>query len=196
MSKEREFFTEAIAKQYSNYSRYIDELFRSHNATFLLFLQTLAELCRGPYLISSVTDSCLEVVKALCAFIDLVNEKYAKLLSGKATEEESDSEAEEEVKKADPLATTTVELSRKLCWLIGSLAHNLVKVKPEEIDQTKKEDEKERMARLLMSSRLLSGGIENRHMNLFTQKTKDTMADILTISNDYTLLELLTIKDT
>lgn len=44
-----------------------------------------------------------------------------------------------------------------------------------------------------MSSRLLSGGIENRHMNLFTQKTKDTMADILTISNDYTLLELLTV---
>ena len=52
------------------------------------------------------------------------------------------------------------------------------------------------MARLLMSSRLLSGGIENRHMNLFSQKTKDTMSDILTISNDFTLLELLTVQNT
>ena len=60
----------------------------------------------------------------------------------------------------------------------------------------KREAEKERMARLLMSSRLLSGGIENRHMNLFTQKTKDTMSDVLHISNDFTLLELLTVKDT
>ena len=131
MSKEREFFTEAIAKQYSNYSRYVDELFRSHTATFLLYLQTLSELCRGPYLISSVSDSCLEVVRSLCAYIDLVNEKYAKLLSGKATEEASDSEAEDDVSKSDPLADTTVEVSRKLCWLIGSLAHNLVLVKPE-----------------------------------------------------------------
>jgi len=124
-----------------------------------------------------------------------VNDKYAKLLSGKTTEEESDSDAESEVTKSDPLAATIVELARKLCWLIGSLAHNLVVVKPEEVqaDQQKREDEKERMARLLMSSRLLSGGIENRHMNLFSQKTKDTMSDILTISNDFTLLELLTI---
>lgn len=145
-----------------------------------------------------MSDSCLEVVRALCSYVDLVNDKYAKLLSGKTTEEESDSDAESEVTKSDPLAATIVELARKLCWLIGSLAHNLVVVKPEEVqaDQQKREDEKERMARLLMSSRLLSGGIENRHMNLFSQKTKDTMSDILTISNDFTLLELLTIQDT
>ena len=68
-------------------------------------------------------------------------------------------------------------------------------VKPDEIksELAKKELEKEKMARLLMSSRLLSGGIENRHMNLFSQKTKDMMSDILTISNDFTLLELLTV---
>ena len=51
------------------------------------------------------------------------------------------------------------------------------------------------MTRLLMDSKLLSGGIENRHMNLFSKATKDQMIDFLTISNDNTLLELLTVVD-
>jgi hypothetical protein len=38
MSKDREFFTEAVAKQYSNYSRFVDELFRSLSASFLLYI--------------------------------------------------------------------------------------------------------------------------------------------------------------
>jgi hypothetical protein len=45
-----------------------------------------------------------------------------------------------------------------------------VVVKPEAIkeDKTKNEEAKEKMTRLLMDSKLLSGGIENRHMNLFS----------------------------
>lgn len=48
-------------------------------------------------------------------------------------------------------------------------------VKPEakKEDQAKKEEEKEKMTRLLMGSKLLSGGIENRHMNLFSKAIKD-----------------------
>lgn len=91
---------------------------------------------------------------------------------------------------------TILDFSRKICWLIGSIAHKLVEVKPDEINpDNKREVEKDRMVRMLMTSRLLSGGIENRHMNLFSQKTKEVITDILTISNDFTLLELLTVKD-
>ena len=106
MSKNREFFTEEVSKQYSNYSRYIDELFRKNASTFLLYSQTLSEICRGSFLISSVSDSCLDVVRTLCSYLDLVNTKYAKLLAGKSSEEEDDSEAEEAVQKNDEFATT------------------------------------------------------------------------------------------
>lgn len=133
MSKNREFFTEEVSKQYSNYSRYIDELFRKNASTFLLYSQTLSEICRGSFLISSVSDSCLDVVRTLCSYLDLVNTKYAKLLAGKSSEEEDDSEAEEVVQKNDEFATTIEQLARKLCWLTSSLAHSLVVVKPDEI---------------------------------------------------------------
>jgi hypothetical protein len=134
MSKDREFFTEDTAKQYSNYSRYIDQQFRSQASTFLLYIQTLSEICRDSFLISSVTESCLDVVRALCSYLDLVNTKYAKLLAGKTSQDEDDSEAEEEITKSDAFAVTIEELTRKLCWLIGSLAHNLVVVKPDAIN--------------------------------------------------------------
>jgi len=197
-SKDQDYFTEDVAKVYCNYSRHIDAFFRRTASSFLLYIQTLPELCRNPYLISSISDSCLEVVKTLVEFLHIVDDKYGRHLAGKKKPEDSDSEAEDEWSKDDVFQTTVQLFSRKICWLTGSLAHNLVIVKPEEINQdiAKREAEKERMARLLMSSKLLSGGIENRHMNLFTQKTKDTMSDVLHISNDFTLLELLTIKDT
>jgi hypothetical protein len=80
--------------------------------------------------------------------------------------------------------------------LIGHIAHTFVVVKPEEANiESKREAEKDRMTRLLMTSKLLSGGIENRHINMFGQNTKELMSDILTISNDFTLLDLLTVKD-
>jgi hypothetical protein len=63
-SKEQDFFTEEMAKQYSNYSQQLDVFFRSGIAsTFLLYVQTLPELCRvDPYLISSISNSCLDVL--------------------------------------------------------------------------------------------------------------------------------------
>jgi len=101
MSKSREFFTEDMSKQYSNYSKYIYEIFQQNASTFLLYSQTLSEICRGSFLISSVSNSCLDVVHTLCAYLDLVNTKYAKQLAGKNSEEEDDSEADELVEKND-----------------------------------------------------------------------------------------------
>jgi len=146
-----------------------------------------------------VSDSCLDVVRSLNHFLHIVGIKYGRHLAGKIKEEdELDSEDDDDFEKNDEFSETIENFTRKICWLTGSLAHNLIIVKPEELnaDLAKKELEKEKMARLLMSSRLLSGGIENRHMNLFSNKTKETMSDILHISNDFTLLELLTVKDT
>lgn len=138
----------------------------------------------------------------MSSYLDFVNDKYVKQLSGKFAEEEenesdSDEESEKKYERNDAFADKIAILSREICWLTGSLAHGLIEVKSEVIDpdKAKKEKEQEKMERLLMDSKLLSGGIENRHMNIFSKKTKDQMMDILSISGDNTLLELLTVAD-
>jgi hypothetical protein len=74
-----------MAKQYSNYSQQLDVFFRSGMAsTFLLYVQTLPELCRAdPYLISSISNSCLDVLQAMCTFLNTVDKKYVRQLAGK-----------------------------------------------------------------------------------------------------------------
>lgn len=168
----KEFFTEDMAKQYSNYSRHIDQYFKGLASSFVLFIQTLPEMCRGPFLISSVSNSCLEVIQALVVFLSSADAKYRRHLAGKLKEEDEDSTTEDECEQDDRFVDSLRSLAQQISWLAGSLAHELVKVKPAEginPDQNKKEAEKERMARLLMSSRLLSGGVENRHLNTFTK---------------------------
>ena len=52
-------------------------------------------------------------------------------------------------------------------------AYKLIKVKEAEKDQEKKEKESanEKMQDLIIQSNLLSGGIENRYVTLFSQET-------------------------
>lgn len=61
--------------------------------------------------------------------------------------------------------------SRNLCWFIGMTSYKLIKVKEVEKDQEKKEKEatqNEKMQDLIIQSNLLSGGIENRFLTLFS----------------------------
>lgn len=63
--------------------------------------------------------------------------------------------------------------SRNLCWFIGMTAYKLIKVKEaEKGDQEKKEGKEptqsEKMQDLIVQSNLLSGGIENRFLTLFS----------------------------
>jgi len=54
---------------------------------------------------------------------------------------------------------------------------------------TKNEEAKERMSHLLMVSKLLSAGMENHHIFLFSKVT-NMMIDFLTVTNYNTFLEL------
>ncbi len=71
-------------------------------------------------------------------------------------------------------------LVRKTAWLVGSLSFNLIRVK--KMQQTT--DPKEKMIRMLMESKVLSGGIESRFLPTFDKATKEKLIHTLEISND------------
>jgi hypothetical protein len=73
----------------------------------------------------------------------------------------------------DKFRQSISSFSRNLCWFIGKAAYNLIKVKETEKDQEKEKDKKkesddEKMENLIIQSNLLSGGIENRFVTLFS----------------------------
>jgi hypothetical protein len=65
-------------------------------------------------------------------------------------------------------------------------AYKLIKVKEVEKDQEKKEKEtqNEKMQDLIVQSNLLSGGIENRFLTLFSQDAQTQLNELIKISHD------------
>jgi len=75
-------------------------------------------------------------------------------------------------------------------------AYKLIKVKEVEKDQEKKDKESpsEKMQDLIIQSNLLSGGIENRFITLFSNDTQATLMDLIKISHDTKLQQMLVEK--
>lgn len=70
--------------------------------------------------------------------------------------------------------------------MVGSIAYNLILIKNKAVDEPAKEEAKEetadqKMIRMLMESKVLSGGIEGRFLSTFAQDTKDKLKIILDI---------------
>jgi hypothetical protein len=74
----------------------------------------------------------------------------------------------------DKLRKTLDKFSRNLSWFVGMISYKLIKIKEPEKSEEKKDKEKEKesssekMQDLIISSNLLSGGIENRFLLLFS----------------------------
>lgn len=93
------------------------------------------------------------------------------------------------------MSENVVGLSRSLSWFLGTISFNLVNItKDESADpQSKDETEEQKMARMLLESKVLSGGLENRFISSFSQETKDTLKPLFEIiqeiNQDNSLLE-------
>lgn len=81
------------------------------------------------------------------------------------------------------MSENVVGLSRSLSWFLGTISFNLVNItKDESADpQSKDETEEQKMARMLLESKVLSGGLENRFISSFSQETKDTLKPLFEI---------------
>jgi hypothetical protein len=112
-------------------------------------------------------------------------------------ESESDCEVTEETIEKNEMVTMVFMMIRRISWFIGSISFNLIHIKSEELtlEQIKEETSDQKMTRLLMESKILSGGIENRFLSTFAQETKDKLKPVLEISGSTKILEMLESKD-
>jgi len=112
-------------------------------------------------------------------------------LSGKPGVPE-DSE-EEDPAMDDVFIKELDKIQRRVCWGIGLVSFNYTFVKSTTLspEEQKAETHPQRMERLLMDSKLLSGGIENRFIRTFSSEVREQIKSVLAISGDYTLHEMV-----
>lgn len=129
----------------------------------------------------SISQSVIGIVEALGDYYALIKKFKEKL---------NTSDDKDKLKKFFD------SFSRNLCWFIGMSAYKLIKVKEVEKDQEKKDKESpsEKMQDLIIQSNLLSGGIENRFITLFSNDTQATLMDLIKISHDTKLQQMLVEK--
>ena len=91
----------------------------------------------------------------------------------------------------DKLKKFLDSFSRNLCWFIGMTSYKLIRVKEEKEGDKKEAAPNDKMQDLIIQSSLLSGGIENRFITQFSPEAQTLLQDLVKISDDKKLLELL-----
>jgi hypothetical protein len=128
-----------------------------------LYIQTFGVFKLKPSLLPVVCHSSLDLLSEISGFNTLMKSHSEKVTSFGADGK-------------DRLKTFFDQFSRSLSWFVGMTAYKLIKVKDEkESDKDSKKDAKEtssdKMHDLIIQSNLLSGGIENRFLSLFSEET-------------------------
>lgn len=120
-----------------------------------LYVQTFSVFKLRTTLLPAITGAVIGILKE-------ISDYYA--LAKKFSEKLNVSQEKDKLKKC------LDSFSRNLGWFIGMTAYKMIKVKEVEKDQEKKEKESanEKMQDLIIQSNLLSGGIENRFVTLFS----------------------------
>lgn len=93
------------------------------------------------------------------------------------------------VKKDESVAKSSLKkfinkVSRNISWFIGMTAYKLIKIKNETVVSKENEGEQKNNVDsndLIVQSNLLSGGIELRFVNTFSQDTLSQMLELLKI---------------
>ncbi len=106
---------------------------------------------------------------------------------------------DEDVSNEDNNMTRNVSvLVRRICWFIGRISFSLIRVDASTDEESKEKDKSksadEKMAKMLMESKLLSGGIESRFLSTFAEDIKSKLTPVLAISNDMDNLAFLSMN--
>lgn len=166
----------------------MDQLFEFNSGFFAiitLYVQTFAVFKVKTSLLPSISHSTLDIIGEISSYNTLMK-KYQEKVSSFSGDK-------------DRLKKFLDSFSRSLSWFLGMTAYKLIKVKDEK-DQDKKDKEKstdkdstshDKMQDLIIQSNLLSGGIENRFITLFSNEAQVQLQDLIKISQDKKLLQLL-----
>lgn len=79
------------------------------------------------------------------------------------------------------------QILRSCSWLIGRFSYSLIRIKKAE-----KETDEEKNYKLLLHSKIFSGGFENRYLHLFSKRTVKKMQELADITEDKDFLEYFT----
>lgn len=79
------------------------------------------------------------------------------------------------------------QILRSCSWLIGRFSYSLIKIKKGE-----KETDEEKNYKLLLHSKIFSGGFENRYLHLFSKRTVKKMQELADITEDKDFLNCFT----
>ena len=180
---------EQIVEKYDRFSGFMDQIFE-FNSGFVqivnLYIQTFGVFKIKTNLLPSICHSSSDILREISLFNTLM-----KKHSEKVTSYASDK---------DRFKAFLDSFSRSLSWFVGQTAYKLIKVKKEEEKKDKEEgasnskEEIEKMHDLIIQSNLLSGGIENRNIHLFSEDSQAQIEDLIKISQDNSLLELMKVK--
>jgi hypothetical protein len=75
------------------------------------------------------------------------------------------------------------QILRSCSWLIGRFSYSLIRIK-----KTDKETDEEKNYKLLLQSKIFSGGFENRNLHLFGKRTVKKLQELTEITEDKALL--------
>lgn len=176
---------ESINEKYEKYSAFMDQLFEFNSGFFSvlsLYVQTFSVFKLKTLLLPSIVHSTMSVVNEVGQF-NLAMKLYTEKISSFGGDK-------------DKLKKFLDSFSRNLCWFMGMTSYKLIKVKDDK-DQQKQQDkegdkkEDTKMQDLIIQSNLLSGGIENRFITLFSPEAQTQLQDLIKISQDKKLLDLL-----
>ena len=178
---------EGINEQYERFSTFSSQLFELQSgfvSIVTLFVQTFGIFKLRTSLLSAVCHSSLAILGEISGFNSLMKQQSEKVTSYGADGK-------------DRLKTFVDQFSRSLSWFVGMTAYKLIKVKDEkesEKDKEKKETKdtsSDKMHDMIIQSNLLSGGIENRFLTLFSEEAQQQLEELVKISEDKKLLEMM-----
>jgi hypothetical protein len=149
----------------------MDQLFQFSSGFFsvlTLYAQTFAVFKIKTNLLPSIAHSTLEVIGEISRL-----NKGMKCHAEKVT-----------AFGRDKLKRFLDGFSRNLSWFLGMTAYKLIRIKDEKDVAKAAEKDQDKMQDLIIQSNLLSGGIENRYITLFSSEALAQLEDLIKVSED------------
>jgi len=140
------------------------------------YVHTFSVCALNSKLVPRLTEAAVEVVRKISDFL-AVKRKYGEKIA---------------VEK-DALAHFLASVSRSVSWFIGKTAYKLVKIEMDKEDakQSEKKDQNSSMVAMILNSKLLSGGIETRHVISFSEEVHTTLLNLTSMTKDARLEKAL-----
>lgn len=155
-----------IVEKYDRFSGFMDQIFE-FNSGFVqivnLYIQTFGVFKLKTNLLPTICHASSDILREISLYNTLMKKHSEKITSFDTDK--------------DRFKTFLDSFSRSLSWFVGQTAYKLIKVKKEEEKKDKEEgasnskEEIEKMHDLIIQSNLLSGGIENRNIHLFSAES-------------------------